>query len=288
MKEKKRLVSLCFTLALLLTASNTFAHNLWLNPENHFPRVGETVEIGIGWGHTYRANRMDQEVKEDRVEEITALDPDGKTVEPVKESAALYKLKVEKPGVYLVTARIRPGVFTMTPEGRKWATKKEVENPIKCTAFHISAKTIIVAGAGSGNLSGLVHQPVEVIPLEDPGKLKKGGSLPVKVLFEGSPLAEASVRAVYAGFGDDVEGDGHGANPAEKSGAAKEGSADKSHKEGGAQFPFETITDGSGLATVKLERAGYWMISLSHKVPYPDTETCDESMYNSVFTFQVK
>jgi uncharacterized GH25 family protein len=50
----------------------------------------------------------------------------------------------------------------------------------------------------------------------------------------------------------------------------------------------ETVTDDTGLATVQLAKAGYWMILLSHKPPYPDKETCDEYMYNQAFTFQVR
>ncbi len=268
MREKKGFISLCFAVGMLFVASGAFAHNLWLNPDNHFPQVGETVGIGVGWGHTYPANRVDQEVKEDRVEEIRALDPEGKTVELQKESPALYKLKIEKPGVYLVAAKIKPGVFTMTPEGRKWATKKEVQNATKCTAFDISAKTVIVAGTGNAGLSSVTGQPLEVIPLESPATLKKGSAFPVRALFEGKPLAGFAVRAVYAGFASDVEGHGQGG--------------------GEKKFPVETLTDKDGLANLSLDRGGYWMINLSHKVPYPDAETCDESMYNSAFTFQVQ
>ena len=47
---------------MLLMVSQAAAHNIWINPGNFFPEVGETVDIGIAWGHTYTANRTDQDI----------------------------------------------------------------------------------------------------------------------------------------------------------------------------------------------------------------------------------
>lgn len=290
MKREKCVVSLFGVLVLLLIASSAFAHNLWLNPGNQHPQVGETVEIGIGWGHQFRADRTDQEVK-DNVEDVSAVDPEGNTVKLEKESLALYKLKVEKEGVYLVTARIKPGFFSMTPEGRKWGNKKEVEKVTKCTAFDISAKTIIVAGNGDKNLSEPAGQPLEVIPLANPETLKKGDSLPIKVLLHGKPLPGLAVKATYAGCEDsgavgshDEKQAGHYKGEQKSEG----GSPDKGHKPEDKHYPVETTTGDDGQATLKLDKSGYWIVFLSHRMPYTDAETCDESMYNTAFTFEVK
>ncbi|MFO8085039.1 MAG: DUF4198 domain-containing protein [Desulfobacterales bacterium] len=266
--KKRNLVWILGALALLFIANPAAAHNLWLNPGNHYPEAGETVDIGIGWGHQYPADRTDQEVKEDTVKQITAFDPDGEIVELERKSASLYQLKVQKPGVYLVTAGIKTGVFTTTPEGRKWANKKEVEHPLKCTSYNIIAKTLIVVGGNDKNLSGTAGQPLEVILLENPSKLKKGDRLPVRVLFEGKPMSGIELKAKYAGF-DDSSNDGHGHG-------------------GDKKYPAETVTDEQGDAFIELKEEGSWMISLSHRTPYPDAETCDEYMYNSAFTFEIK
>ncbi len=268
MKNRNFLRWFWITLAIFLISPNGFAHNLWLNPSNHYPKAGETVDIVIGWGHKYVESRTDQEVKEETVKVISALDPDGKIVEPERKSPSLFQLNIEKPGVYAVTAGIKPGIFTTTPEGRKWADKKEVRNPLKCTAYNIIAKTLIVAGGSDRNLSASTDQPLEVILLKDPSTLKKGDSLPIKVLFEGKALEGIEVKAKYAGFDQDSSDHGHG--PAQKA------------------YPVETTTDNNGEATLKLDTEGFWMIQLSHRTPYPDTETCDEYMYNAAFTFEIK
>ncbi|NLI82403.1 MAG: DUF4198 domain-containing protein [Deltaproteobacteria bacterium] len=273
-------------IALMLTAPVVHAHNLWLNPADHFPQVGQTVDIGIGWGHKYRENRVDQEVTEDRVEEISAVDPEGVTVALERVSGSLFRLKIQKAGVYHVAARIKPGVFTTTPEGRKWADKKGVENPIKCTAFHICAKTLIIAGGGDRNLSGAVNQPLEVIPLENPAKLKKGDAFRVKVLYDGKPLPNFPVKAVYAGYEEPPplpsREDTPAGNPEGKM------SSDAAHKGAMTRYPVEATTDDNGETSLKLDRNGHWMINLSHRLPYPDPQTCDEKMVNAAFTFQVK
>lgn len=274
MKIRPCTVIVLGVLVLLAICPQAFAHNLWLNPGDYYPQVGSTVDIGIGWGHKYPANRIDQEIKEGRIEDIRAVDPNGLTVNLVQASVSLYKLKVEKAGAYLVTARIKPGFFTTTTEGRKWGDKKAVTNPIKCTNFHIEAKTVIIAGGNAKNLGTPANRPLELIPVTNLQDLKCGNRLTVKVLFEGKPLRNTAVKATYAGF--------------ETEDIAPHKVPRKGHKGAGRHYPVETVTDNKGQATFPLDRAGYWMILLSHRPPYLDKETCDEYMYNTTFTFEVK
>lgn len=274
MKTKLGNILLFSVLFLMVICPSALAHNLWLNPWNYYPQVGTTVDIGIGWGHKYPANRVDQEMKEGRLEEIRAMDPDGLTVDLTKVSAALYKLNIEKAGAYLITARIKPGFFTITPEGRKWGDKKSVTNCFKCTNFHIEAKTVIIAGGGEKNLSHAAGQTLELIPLTNLHKLKNGDKLAVKVLFEGKPLPGIAIKATYAGFEDGRK--------------AKHEVQKKGGHGAVRHFPVETLTDDQGRAEIPLNKSGYWMVMLSHRPPYPDTKICDEYMYNVAFTCQVR
>lgn len=291
MKTKPGIVMLFSVIFLMMICPQAFAHNLWLNPGDYYPPVGTTVDIGIGWGHKYPADRTDQEFKEGRMEDIRAVDPDGLIVNLVQKSVSLYSLKVEKAGAYLVTARIKPGFFTKTPDGRKWGDKKAVENPIKCTNYHIEAKTVIIAGGEEKNLGNAVNRPLELIPLENPLNLKGGDDFTVKVLYHGKSLPGLSVKATYAGFeGADVGG--HAAQEKGRPGKdVRKGSGQASPEKARRpvrHVPVETVTDGHGQAIIQLDKAGYWMIMLSHRPPYPDKETCDQYMFNTTFTFQVK
>jgi uncharacterized GH25 family protein len=278
MKTNIRRVMLLCMLSLIMLCTPALAHNLWLNPADYYPPVGSTVDIGIGWGHKYPANRVDQEIKEGRVEEIRAFDPDGQPVDLVQASVTLYRLKIEKAGAYLVTARIKPGFFTTTPEGRKWGNRKEIANPIKCTNFHIQAKTVLIAGGKDQNLKHPAGQPLEIIPQTNFSRIKPGDALAIQVIFDGKPLPEAAVRATYAGFeAEDI---------APHQPKAKDKKADK--KGHARHFPVETLTDTQGKAELRVKKAGYWMIMLSHHCPFADAGTCDEYMYNMAFTFEVR
>jgi uncharacterized GH25 family protein len=292
MKIRPTIAAIALGLMMVLICPGAFAHNLWLNPGDYYPQVGTTVDIGIGWGHKYPANRVDQEMKEGRLEEIRAVDPDGLTVNLVEESVSLYKLKVEKAGAYLVTARIKPGFFSMTTDGRKFGNKKEVENCVKCTNFHIEAKTVIIAGGEDKNFSRAAGQTLELIPFTGLHKLKKGDKFTAKVLFEGKPLSGIPIRGTYAGF-EAADVGGHA--PSKKGPPGKDvrkGAPGQAPPEKGRHpvrhFPVETVTDAQGQAVIQLDKAGYWMIMFSHKPPYTDKETCDEYMYNITYTFEVK
>ncbi len=268
----RMLMTCCYVAAFVLIGSTVMAHNVWINVDNHYPAVGETVEIGLGWGHKYPVSRVDQEMKPGNLAYIQAIDPDGKKVVPTTVSETQYKLTVEKEGAYLVTAGIKPGVFTKTTEGRKWCDKREVENPISCTSYSIEAKTVIMAGGQNKNLGGKTGQELEIIPLSDLIKIRTGDNLSLMVLFRDKPAPGVSVNAAYAGYTEENK------------------SADVAPHAGGMEkhCPAGGVTDTDGKVTLPLVRAGCRIVTLSHKSPYPDTAVCDEYMHNMAFTLEVK
>jgi len=276
MKKNAPIVLLLAAVMLFAICPAAYAHNIWLNPSNQFPEVGTTVDIGIGWGHKFPANRVDEELKEGRVAAIQAIDPDGMAVDLSKVSTGLYRLKIDKPGAYLVTARIKPGFFSKTPQGHKMGNKTTIPNAVKCTNYHIQGKTILIAGGSDKNLTQTAGQPLEIVPLTNFKQMKPGDTITVKLLFDGKPLSDAKIKATYAGF--------EAADTASHKHASKGNKGHGHHR----HFPVENITDAQGQADLQLEKTGYWMIVLSHRYPYSDTAVCDEFMHNVAFTFEVR
>ncbi|MCW5212107.1 DUF4198 domain-containing protein [Desulfobulbus sp. TB] len=264
----------------LLLCSSASAHKIWLNPADHFPDPGSTVEIGIGWGHKYLADRNHEELKKGMPENIQAIDPDGKTVELTKLTNDSYSLAVSKSGAYLVTTKGKSGFFTTTPEGRKWGNKTEIADAVECTRYHLSGKTAITVGDSNSGFDRVAGQTIELIPLTNPGKLNKGDAFKVRLLLEGKPVPGVLLKASYAGFEKEEK----------KKEEGKEGKATSSTKmlKESKPFPAEATTDAQGEAELKLNHTGYWMVSFSHKPPYPDLTVCDQYMYNASFTFQVR
>ena len=105
-----------------------------------------------------------------------------------------------------------------------------------------------------------MKHPLEIVPLVELGKLKKGDVLPVKILFNGKPLKGTEVNASYAGF---KGGDHHASAVTVKS-------------------------DNDGIVSIKLSHKGGWIIMLRHKVPYHDKTECDDYMYAVTLTFEIK
>ena len=268
----------CILLGLfsLMLCSSASAHKIWLNPADHFPEPGSTVEIGIGWGHKYLADRTHEELKKGMPEKIQALDPDGETVELTKIADDRYSLKVLKPGFYLINVKNKSGFFTKTPEGRKWGNKTEIADAVQCTNYHLGGKTVIMVGDSEKGFDRPVGQALEIVPLNNPGHLKKGDTLKVRLLLDGKPVPNVLLKAAYAGF-----------EKAEKEEPGHAAPTDTKKKED-RPFPAEATSDDRGEAELKLEHNGYWMVSLSYKPPYPDSAVCDQYMYNMTFTFQVQ
>jgi uncharacterized GH25 family protein len=275
MMIRSTLSFLCVTLVFMSFTCGAFAHNLWINPSDHYPEVGDTVTIDIAWGHTYKASRTDQQMKPGNLAFIRVIDPDGAEVTPGTISETKYSLPVTKAGAYQVTAGIKPGVFTKTTKGRQWCDKKGVKNPLSCTSFAIEAKALIVAGQSAAGLNRMAGQPLEVVALSNPGTVKPGDAFDVLILFRDQPAEGVTVNAVYAGFGEEVDVAPH--NPEAAKGA----------KGKGPRFPVSAVTDNSGKASLALTKKGFWMISICHKTPYPDPDICDEYMNNMAFTFEI-
>ncbi len=105
------------------------------------------------------------------------------------------------------------------------------------------AKALIQVGSGKKGFSSMCGSRVELIPLDNPYSLQAGQYLRVKVLFEGNPLS-TFVYATYKGY-----------KPVEDA------------------FPVTVRSDAKGIARLKLNVAGQWMVFVSHKVDYSATLT---------------
>lgn len=222
MKKKIFVVSLVIT-GILLIYHITSAHSLWISVENYKLKQGEETLYFIGFGHRYLS--LEERVvnlKEDyqlRFKDVMLIDPDDKKVSLVP-SEGKGKISVEKEGTYILTVKDeRKANEIYGPSGKY-------------------AKAFIQVGNKDKGFSHVCGHKIEVIPLENPAKIKPGDLLPVKVLFEGNPLS-TFVYATYADF-----------KPEEYA------------------FPSMAKSNQEGIAKIKITQKGEWMIFVSHKVDY--------------------
>lgn len=265
-KSSFGLAAICGGLWLLLAGAPALAHNIWLAPDNHFPQVGDTVQIKVGFGHDYPASRMDQPVKEGMIGEALAIAPGGGQVVLEKTAVDTYRLKIEQPGAYLVVAAMPPGLFSRTPEGMKRGGRQDFPEVKSCMEARMVANAFLFAGGQGPAAQSAQH--LQLKPLADLASLKKGGVLPVQVRFEGQPLAGAQIKATYAGYQPPAEA--------------------KPHKGHGAPMALEATSDAEGKAELKLDAPGFWLVILTHSTPYQPAEVCDKRMYLSSYAFEIK
>lgn len=103
-----------------------------------------------------------------------------------------------------------------------------------------------------------VGHTLEIVPQRDPATLKPGEELPVIVLFNGKPLSDVAVFAVYAG----AKLEGH-------------------------SYPVEAHTGQAGRASLKLDRPGLWYARLIHMVPAQGDPEIDWRSFFATLTFEV-
>ncbi len=253
MKRKWPVFALALVLALPLSAR---AHLFWLLTDKGAPQVNEAVQVEVGFGHKFP---KDEEIKDERLGAVKVLRLDGRELAMKKISTTRYEFVPPAAGVYLFSARVVPGFVTRTPQGMKIQTKKGVPDANLCFHFDMAAKTLISVGDQKQGFDQSAGSLLDILPLKNPTSLKPGESLPVKVIFQGKPLAGVEVKFIHENWPDPLK-------------------------------PFATLgkTDTQGEIQVKPDKPGKWLLIASHKTPYASPEECDENMYSASLTFTVR
>jgi uncharacterized GH25 family protein len=246
---------LAAVIALLMSGAQAQAHMFWLLADQDAPQVGQAVQVEVGWGHKFP---RDEEIKAERLAFVKVLDSQGREL-PLKQiSITHYEFLPPAAGIYLAFAQVNPDFLSKTPDGFKLQSKRDLPEAVFCFHFDMAAKTILTAGPPHGGFERGVGAPLEILPLNNPASLKTGQTLPVRVQFQGEPLAEAEVMVIHAGSGSPTSG------------------------------AVTVKTDARGEAQAKLSKPGKWLLHVSHKTPYAPPEECDEHSYSSSLTVSVQ
>jgi hypothetical protein len=102
----------------------------------------------------------------------------------------------------------------------------------------------------------VLGQRLEIVPEANPFGLRRLDRLPVRILFEGKPLAGVKVSALHR-------------------------AAAKTHT-------LTAVTDGEGRATFRLDRPGPWLVRLVHMRRCTDRKEADWESFWGALTFALK
>lgn len=252
----KKLLSLLALLAAALLAAcpAALAHDMWLTVDK--PEVNKPLHVLAGYGHAFPQS---EGTEKERLTPVTVVGPQGKLETKAGDKLDFLTTSPLGKGSYLVAGGRAPQWYTKTPEGAKDAPKNQVPGALGCLRSAKYAKAVVNLGGAADDLGKPLGQVLEIVPLANPATIKAGGELPVQVLFEGKPLANAEVKATFAGF-------------------TKEGKA----------FAFAVHADKEGKAMVKVWHPGLWLVVAKHEVAFKDAAQCDKDMHAATLTFEMK
>ncbi len=262
-----------FTFSLLLVFQLGLAHEFWLMPARFRVNVGEKVNVklmvgehfkGEDWGkkreRTLQVTHWAGKAKTDLTAQATQSDANDLMVEfkspgthvvAMQSKNSFIELEGDKFDAYLKEDGIANILAQRTEQGQLGKKAREL--------YQRCAKLLVQVGNKNDNtFQQVVGLPLELVPLANPYQLKVGDRLAVKVLFNGKPLTNHSVRTWH-----------------------KTDQPETQTTEGVLQ------TDAQGVATFPLLAKGHWMVSLVRMIPNPDPATADYQSYWASLTFEL-
>jgi uncharacterized GH25 family protein len=251
---------------LLLWALSTpalLAHNFWIEPSTFTPAVGQRVTVRLRVGVELQGDPVPRDPK--LIKRFVAVGPSSEAPVPgVPNTEPAGFEAFSAPGLYTIVydsgrspIEIDAAKFetylkeegleaigtTRARQGKSAAAAKEV--------FSRCAKSLIAVGGGSAGFDRVLGQRIELVAEKNPYALAGGGELPVRLLYQGKPLAGALVMALQRGRPDKLT----------------------------------ARSDSKGRVLLKLDRPGFWLIKAVHMVPAPADAGADWESFWSSLTF---
>jgi uncharacterized GH25 family protein len=262
----KKFVAAC----AFAVAAPLLAHDFWIEPTSFRPEVGSLVGLGLRVGQGFRGDPLP--LMPDKIVKFVTVSPAGAETPvggiPGRDPAG--RARILEPGYVVAGYRSSPSSLELPADKFEAYLKDEgLEKVIEARdhrgdskkpgneIYSRCAKALLDSGgAGTAGFDRALGFRLELIPETSPKKLSSnsGGTLPVRLLYEGKPLAGALAVAM---------------------------NRDEPDKRLSAR------TDKAGRVLFALPRGGVWLVKAVHMIPAPSESGADwESLWASL-TFEV-
>ena len=266
---------LAIALMLMLTAGATSAHELFWHPSTFFLTPNTSVRIPLFNGTPLESEAI---FAWPRIDDLSVVSPDGRaTMDSAKwdtltdKSTSWLSYPTGKPGTYVVGLSSKLGTARVL-EAKDFnqhlvdygmpdvLAERGKDGSLKSAAryrLNKQAKAIVQVGTvHSDGWATALGYPAELVPLENPYKMKSGATLGFKCLVDGKPVPNQLVVI------------GGGPTAAQRT-------------------PVTARCDQDGVVKVTLDRAGFWYVKFIHMARVNDGKVDYESKWATI-TFEVR
>jgi len=241
-------------LSILAASSYLYAHEVTLFPEVNADSI--TVVARYGDPGQY------EKIYKIRLLSLEAISPDGETssilpgvkIEPGELNLITsLQLKRGAEGTWTFSSTYDNGFYVHASDGHAIATTlADYPAAVDSAHYYKFSKALLHIGQSTKGFDRILGHRLELIPNADPFAVAVGGSLPVTIYFEGSPLPNATVE-----IGDDKSA---GRSPDQK-------------------------TDSNGVVRVPVDHRGWYRLAVTYRAPshYPGLFKFDDLNSSLVF-----
>ena len=261
-----------------LAAGPAHAHDFWIEPASFRPQPGERVPVRLRVGDHFPGDpvpRWPQRIERFAVTPgVPEAASEGEAPLPgVPETDPAGILTAGAPGLWVLVYDSNHASITLEGEAfeRHLAEqglervselrRQRGESAAPATEIYSRcAKALVAVGGKAGpGYDRLVGLPLELVPERDPAALAPGKDseeLPLRLLYEGKPLAGARVEARNPRASPEIT---------------------------------ETVagrTGADGRVTLRLASPGMWLVKAVHMVPAPTASGADWESFWASLTFE--
>ncbi len=261
-------------LAVGTTATALQAHDFFFRANSFIVAPNSTVHVRALNG-TF--SKSENSITRDRLRDLSVVGQSGRehpdtAMWSTSGDTSVLTAKLGTSGTYVVGASLRPREITLKADdfnkyladdgipdvlASRTASQQFAMGATERYSKHI--KAVLQAGTRrDGSFSTILGYPAEIVPLDNPYSARAGGSIKVRTLVDGKPVANQLV----------VSG---GRNP-----------------DGGRYAERRVRTDASGVARIQLPSRGQWYVKFIHMVPFAGSDKVDYESKWATLTFEIR
>ncbi|WP_051382694.1 DUF4198 domain-containing protein [Gloeobacter kilaueensis] len=253
----------------LLTAAPAWSHDYWLMPEKLTAVPGEPIKVHLYYGDDFKIEneRPFQKDRTPRFQLSSATGGRDLGATAKDGQLPLVDLRLDTPGTYLISLDRNAQNIVLQPKEFEAYLSEEGLNDILVLRRKLgkaqspgreryarSIKSIIQLGTVfNDDVAGrTLGQTIEIVPEQNPARLRSGENLSVRIRFAGQPLVDQQINAF------------------------------------GPNRRLAARTDRAGRATFRLDEPGAWIVRLVHMRPCTsDCGATDWESFWSSITFAI-